>query len=330
MKVCKRCLLNSNMPSVRINDDGLCNFCATKYDTQGLEDNGEEELTSLLKGNADKKYQIILAYSGGKDSTYTLKMIKERYNASILAVTFDNGFLSETCLKNIRRVTDNLGVDSILVKYPSETIIKAFKYIEDGKAFPRQSMERASAICNMCIMFIKNLIYYETIIRRIPIICFGWTPGQVKTSKSLIRLNHKMVLKGFENIKSIITGRFGAYYEKYFLDDAFMRENEAYMPYLYYPFVKNEYNEESAIKEIKEIGWIPPENTDGNSSNCLLNSYANQCHISCFGYHPYAFEISNLIREGYLTREEGLNKIGNAVNSCSYQMICEQFERIMV
>ncbi|MGI6123757.1 MAG: hypothetical protein ACOYIG_06110 [Acetivibrionales bacterium] len=328
MQVCKKCLLNDNMPSVRINEDGLCNLCSTQYESRGIVNNNEEEISSLIKANREEKYQIILAYSGGKDSTYSLKMIKERYDASILAVTFDNGFLSDTCLKNIRTVTDNLDVDSIIIKYPAKKIIRAFKYIEDGKFFPRQSMERASAICNMCIMLIKNLIYYEAIIRRIPIICFGWTPGQVMTSKPLIKLNYTMVLKGFENIKNIITSRFGARYEKYFLDDAFMRENEANMPYLYYPFVKNNYKEDSVIEEIKEIGWIPPQNTDGNSSNCLLNSYANQCHVSKFGYHPYAFEISNLIREGYLTREEGLTKIGNVANPCSYKMICEQFEKI--
>jgi tRNA(Ile)-lysidine synthase TilS/MesJ len=316
------------MPSVRINEDGLCNLCSTHYEACSFGHNDDEELSSLIKANTDKKYQIILAYSGGKDSTYSLKMIRERYDASVLAFTFDNGFLSDECLKNIRTVTDNLGVDSIIAKYPANKMINAFKYIEDGKPFPRQSMERASAICNMCIMFIKNLIYYEAIIRRIPIICFGWTPGQVMTSRPLIRLNYKMVLKGFDSIKNIIIERFGANYERYFLNDAFMRENETHMPYLYYPFVKNNYNEESAIEEIKEIGWIPPKDTDGNSSNCLLNSYANQCHITNFGYHPYAFEISNLVREGYLTREEGLSKIEHAVNPNSYKMICEQFERI--
>lgn len=328
MQTCGRCLLSDTIPSVKIDSEGLCNFCSDHAFTEPCTADEEEQFTALLHEHRHKRYQAVLAYSGGKDSTFTLKLLKEKYDLSILALTFDNGFLSDTCFKNIQTVTDALGVESVIVKYPASKMIKAFKCIEDGKAFPRQSLERASAICNLCIMFIKNLIYYEAIIRDIPIICFGWTPGQIRTNKPLIKLNHTMLLKGFNNIKTVITGQLGADYERYFLDEKFMKDNENRMPYLYYPFVNNNYNEEHLLAEIKKLGWNPPDNTDGNSSNCLLNSYANQSHLAHFGYHPYAFEISNLVREGYLTREEGIRKLGNATNPASYQMICDRFNAV--
>ena len=336
MGICKKCLLNDNLPSVRIDNDGICNYCNTAFPDALMKRNTadgrfvselsfDEEFAAALEKFRDRKYQVIMAYSGGKDSTYTLKLIREKYYASILAVTFNNGFLSESSLGNINRVTDYLGIDSLIVKYPSNKLVSAFQYVEDGRVFPRTSLERASPICNLCIMLIKNMIYYEAIVRNIPIICFGWTPGQVETAKPLLKLNYRMVAKVFDNIKSAITDKFGNDYEKYFLDHEFMKANEDRVPYLYYPFVNNGYSECRILEEIKGIGWEMPGNTDGNSSNCLLNSYANQSHVERFGYHPYAFEISSMVRNGYMTREEGMKKLENVKNDSSFEQISTIF-----
>ena len=70
-----------------------------------------------------------------------------------------------------------------------------------------------------------------------------------------------------------------------------------------------EYDEENILKEIKQLGWVNPKDTDANSTNCLLNSFANQVHIEQHGFHPYAFEIAGLVREGCMTREEGLQRL---------------------
>ena len=328
MHTCSKCLLSDNIPSVRIDSSGFCNHCTISTETQMNHNRIDEDFSALLDQYKNRKYQVIMAFSGGKDSTYTLKLIKEKYNASILAVTFNNGFISESSLQNINVVTDYLGVDNLIVKYPADKLIKAFKFVEDGKVFPMMSLERASSICNLCIMLIKNMIYYEAIIRDIPIICFGWTPGQVETAKPLLKLNYRTVSKVFDNVKNAIVGEWGKEYDKYFLDAEFMKENEDRVPYLYYPFVKNSYNEEAIIKEIKQIGWKFPENTDGNSSNCLLNSYANQCHVDRFGYHPYAFEISNMVRAGYMTREEGAEKLEKVKNDSTFEFIQKRFQNI--
>ena len=325
MHICAKCLLNDNIPSVRINSQGFCNFCTPWVDT--CQDNKTDDgFATLLDEYGYKKYHVLMAYSGGKDSTYTLKLLKEKYGASILAVTFNNGFLSEACLKNISTVTDILDVDSIIVKYPAGKLIKVFKFMEDGKFFPRQSLERASAICNLCIMLVKNMIYHEAIIRDIPVICFGWTPGQVETSKPLLRLDYRMVARVFDNIRNTVTENLGSEYARYFIDEDFMKANEDRMPYLYYPFVTNWYEEEKILDEIRKIGWQAPDNTDGNSSNCLLNSYANQSHMERYGFHPYAFEISSMVRKGYMTREDGLRKLDKVKNDSTCETVMKRFQ----
>lgn len=59
----------------------------------------------------------------------------------------------------------------------------------------------------------------------------------------------------------------------------------------------------------REIGWIKPDDTDPNSTNCLLNAFANQVHRERYGFHPYVWEIANMVRGGVIERKEGIEKI---------------------
>jgi hypothetical protein len=69
-------------------------------------------------------------------------------------------------------------------------------------------------------------------------------------------------------------------------------------PYNVHPLAFLDYNEERIIKEIGEIGWKAPDDTDSNSTNCLLNAFANDVHIKRFKFHPYVWEIANMVRAG--------------------------------
>ena len=60
---------------------------------------------------------------------------------------------------------------------------------------------------------------------------------------------------------------------------------------------------------MKELDWQKPEDTDPNSTNCLLNAYANKIHEKTYGYNPYVWEIANMVREGVMTREDGLKSL---------------------
>ena len=61
-------------------------------------------------------YDCLVAYSGGKDSTFTLHWLKTICNLKILAFTFDNWFQSDTAIRNIRSVAENMGVDQMTIR----------------------------------------------------------------------------------------------------------------------------------------------------------------------------------------------------------------------
>ena len=64
----------------------------------------------------------------------------------------------------------------------------------------------------------------------------------------------------------------------------------------------------------QEIGWEKPIDTDANSTNCLLNAFANQVHKDQYGYHPYVWELANMVRIGSMDRQFAIEKIETSEN----------------
>lgn len=271
-------------------------------------------------------YQVLLAYSGGKDSTFTLYLLREKYNLSVLAVTFDNGFLTEQCRQNIHEVTASLNVDSVTIKPSFANLTRIFNFAGSNEIFPKKSLERASSICTACIGMVKSCIYRESIIRRIPFVSFGWTPGQVNLKASIVKLDYKMILANQKQIEEPIIKKFGSEFEKYFINSEWLETQKEFVPCLAYPLVFNEYDENGILDIIGRLGWKKPGDTDMNSTNCLLNSYANFIHSSKYGYNPYCLEIANLVRGGFLSREEGLDKIANSGMESVISYVREQLK----
>jgi hypothetical protein len=48
-----------------------------------------------------------------------------------------------------------------------------------------------------------------------------------------------------------------------------------------------------------------------------MNSVGNLCHQKKFGFHPYALELSKLIRKGLLSRDEALAKLAQQPDSAT-------------
>jgi hypothetical protein len=60
------------------------------------------------------KYDCLVPFSGGFDSTYTLYTCTRTYELKTLAYNFDNGFQSETARENIMNAVSKLDVDFIM------------------------------------------------------------------------------------------------------------------------------------------------------------------------------------------------------------------------
>jgi len=56
------------------------------------------------------QYDAVVGLSGGKDSTYVLCQIVNKYKLKVAAVTYDNGFLTDFAKESIKNTVNKLGV----------------------------------------------------------------------------------------------------------------------------------------------------------------------------------------------------------------------------
>jgi len=316
MIICSNCILPETFPGINFDENGVCSYCQKfegkeiklTQNKQKYEKKFLDLLSKLKNKTSQSSYDVLMAYSGGKDSTYTMYLLSEKYNLRILALSFDNGFISDTSHKNIKRVTDRLGIDHIMFKPKWNMLKRIFIHASREELYSKKTLERASTICTSCIGLVKSLSLKTAIEQNIPMIGFGWSPGQAPVQSSIMK-NNPSLLKMTQNaIMNPMKEVVGKEIETYFLNDRHYAQPEKF-PYNVHPMAWEFYNEDMVLEEIKELGWEKPEDTDTNSSNCLINAYANEIHIKRYGFHPYVWEIANMVREGVMERKEGHEKI---------------------
>jgi hypothetical protein len=312
MKICTKCILPETFPGINFDENGVCNFCR---DFKGEEQLREEkqayytkflELIGQVRGRSD--YDALLSYSGGKDSTYTLYVLKDVFKLRVLSVTFDNGFVSEQAFKNIRVVTENLGVDSIVFKANFKLLKKVFVAGIENPMYSAKALERASTICTSCIGFVKFTGLKIALEKNIPLMAWGWSPGQAPIRSSIMKINPALFKTTQETYRKPMHAVVGDEINRYFLtEEQFGKYHD--FPYNVSPLAFMDYDEHAIIKKIEELGWSIPKGLDSNSTNCLLNTFANRVHIDKYNFHPYVLEIAGMVRDGVMDRAEGMEKI---------------------
>jgi hypothetical protein len=235
----------------------------------------------------------------------------------------DNGFLSPQAEFNMQQVTKALHVDWVVVRPRSEMLQTIFKRSLEGPLFAAKSAQRASFVCLSCIGLVKFLSLRYAIDLQIPFLGFGWSPGQLGHRAALMKNTAPM-------IRSMQTATFEPLYalagdeiRPYFLEEKHFQAGVQF-PYSVAPLVFLDYREEEIYSVIEKIGWKHPQDTDANSSNCLLNALANQSHKQRFNYHPYDFELAQLVREGRLSRDEALARIMSEENTTIVQQVAQR------
>lgn len=311
-RVCVRCVLPEDFPGIRFNDEGICNYCLDSKNEESQERRKAEyrrkfeELVVASKGKGS--YDTVMSFSGGKDSTYTMTILKEEYGLDVVAVTLDNGFLSNQALKNINNVVEKLGISHIFFKPRFDMLSKIFRQCAENDIFPPKTIERASTICTACMAIVKFSVLRFAIEEDIPFVAFGWSPGQAPITSSIMKNNPKMVKMMQKTLFGPLYGIAGDDIKPHFLEDKHFLGSYRF-PYNIHPLAFLDYNEEKIYHDLVRLGWEAPQDVDANSTNCLLNSFANVVHKRRFYFNPYVFELAKMVREGYLDRTAALNRL---------------------
>lgn len=122
---CTKCILPETMPYIKFDGDGVCNYC-TNYRIRN-HPKPKEELFELVepyrRAHGD---EVLVPFSGGRDSCYALHLIVKELELKPVTYTYDWGMVTDLGRRNISRMSSELGVENIIV---APDITKKREYI---------------------------------------------------------------------------------------------------------------------------------------------------------------------------------------------------------
>jgi hypothetical protein len=173
MNRCKNCSLPEGKFNVVLNANGICNYC--QYFEQNkkavLDLTSREDMLArkLEKHRGKYEYDAIVGLSGGKDSTYVLCQMVDKYKLNVAAVTYDNGFLTDFARESIQNTITKLGVDHYYYKPNWDT----------HKKFYRATIRNLFDPCIACSIGGYFLAIKKCYERQFPFFVHGRSPYQM-------------------------------------------------------------------------------------------------------------------------------------------------------
>ncbi|MBI4375224.1 MAG: glucosamine 6-phosphate synthetase [Elusimicrobia bacterium] len=323
LRRCVKCILPETFPFIEYDRSGICNYCKN-YRVRN-EPKPIEELLALVEPyrRTDGGYDCIVPYSGGRDSTHTLHIIKNVLKLNPVAFTYDWGMVNDLARRNIARVCGKLGVENILVsadialkrknirknilawlKNPSLGMIPLFMagdkyffhYTDQVKkqtgirlniwgVNPLENTDFKVGFLGVPPDFNKRRIYSLSVKRQGKLLSsIGWN-----------------ILRNPRYINSSVWDTLGS-----FVSRSIVPHRDYYHLYDYYRWDENEI--ERLVRE--EYKWETAIDTkttwrigDGTAP------FYNYIYYTVAGFSEHDTFRSNQIREGMLSREEGLRLV---------------------
>jgi len=114
MRRCSRCLLPNTMPFIAYDAEGVCNYC---HNYQPWERHHPSVLKEKLDRarSKDGSPDCIVAFSGGRDSSYGLHLLKAEHGMTPLTFSYDWGMVTDLARRNQARMCGKLGIEHIWI-----------------------------------------------------------------------------------------------------------------------------------------------------------------------------------------------------------------------
>jgi hypothetical protein len=320
---CTKCLLPETFPFIEYDHQGICNYCINYKPQDKIQP--IENLKALVEPyrRKDGKPDCIVPFSGGRDSTYSLHIIKKELGLNPIAFTYDWGMVTDLARRNIARVCGKLGVENIIVsadmhwkrenirkniqawlKYPSLGMIPLFMAGDKYFFYYTNRLKKQTGI-NLNIWGINNLENTE-----FKVGFAGLPPEFDKRRIYSLSILNQLKLFGYVGsnlirspgyINQSIFDSLGSFASRYIAP-----KRDYYHLFDYYRWDENEIN--SLL--LKEYNWetaIDTQSTwrigDGTAS------FYNYIYYTVTGFSENDTFRSNQIREGMLSREEAMGLI---------------------
>ena len=314
--MCTRCILPRTYPDIFFNEKGVCNYCLRESE-QG-EKNSPHHLDGIIRSfkGKNKKYDVIVGLSGGKDSSYVAYYLKKKYDLKILGLNYDVGYRSAYALKNIELIADNLDIDLVTIRPNQAFIRKLFSHF----------LKRRGEFCSVC----NNLGYligasFSLNQKR----SLGFSPLMVGGWSKKYEFQHGISVTSmkyfFENLSRDLMGEL---VDQPFIEEEVVRSfmrigdprqaqigtdlhkelGDSAMNFIQLPDYINWDIREIPKVLSKELGWEHPADVHESHFDCTLFPLKEYLKFRKYGLTQETIKNSVLIREGLMSREEALRR----------------------
>lgn len=327
MKTCSTCILPETYPGIVFDSDGVCNHCRSHRQRTVK---GEEKLREIIDRYRapDRKYDCIVAFSGGRDSTFMLWYAKNRLDLRVLACFVDNGYAPDQTMKNIRNATRILDIDLVVKKH--EYVRKCARHtLKSWIRKPSPGM--IGLMCAGCNYALRYLLLEAAKENRIPLMLFGLGEPEPETTfaeKLLMRNPHKRLSKmslavGFasqiaSNPRYLANPEALTIYSKEYIFRwapflrKLMTRKVAYPEFkVLEPFYYIEWNEDEITSVIQDkLEWEKCSYSGSTwRTDCEIATIKNYLYRETMGFSKLDELLSNMIRCGMTTREEARERL---------------------
>ena len=329
---CSKCILPETMPFINFDEDGVCNYCLNyvpKRTVGTLED--LRELVEPFRRRSGP--EVIVPFSGGRDSTWALKLIVEDLGLRAVTFTYDWGMVTDLGRRNISLMTSKLGVENIVV---AADIATKRRNIQQnlGAWLRKPHLGMVSLLTAGDKHFYRFL---EDLKPRLSISLNLWGVNPWETTH--FKAGFLGVRPDFLETTVYKSGMSGqlSYHSKRFRE---MLRNPSYLNASIYDTLSGEYfrsikrkrdyfhvfdyvrwDEATVNSYLESVGWEKAEDTvttwrigDGTAG------FYNYIYRTVAGFSEHDTFRSNQIREGVITRDQALNLV-SVENSPRYENI---------
>lgn len=323
LKRCTKCLLPETFPFIEYDHTGECNYC--RHYVVKKQGQKENEFKSMMEKfrSKDGSYDVIMPFSGGRDSSYGLHYVVHELKMKPLTYTYDWGMVTDLARRNIARVCGKLGVENIIVSAD----------INKKRSNIRKNVEAwlHNPQLGMIPLFMagdKQFFYYVNQLKKQTGINLNIWCGNV--------LENTDFKVGFCGIEPVFQKprhdylpfankfKLAMYYCKNFainpryLNASMIDTIWSYYSYYFEPrndfydiFQYIKWDERTIEKTLlEEYNWeLSPDTTTSWRIGDGTAAFYNYIYYTVAGFSEFDTFRSNQIREGLITREEGLRLI---------------------
>lgn len=335
---CKRCILPITTPFIVFDDAGVCNYCHehTKITYKGRaeldkvlqqyqQNNKHKRRPKKLKKTSVKnsKPDCLVAFSGGRDSSYGLHLIKNELGMNPIAYTYDWGMISDLGRRNQARVLQKLGVEQIVIS--ADIAMKRRHIRKNILAWIKNPH------LGMVPLFMQGdkqcEFYADRIIKEYDIPLMFYCRGnelekeEFKTGHCGVRdadpggvihdlaWKNKLKLLGFYGLQY---AKNPAYFNESIFDTAFAYFSTYVQPHKYvYLWHYLPWNEETIVRTLtKEYDWeLSPETSTSWRIGDGTPAFYNYIYYQVQGFTENDSLRARQVREGILNRDRALELV---------------------